>query len=66
MTLLPKEKREKYTNRLLENVSNDKELIESIKVFFQCNLNVSLAAKQLYLHRNTLQYRIDKFIEKQD
>ncbi len=48
----------------MENVSNDKELIESIKVFFQCNLNVSLAAKQLYLHRNTLQYRIDKFIEK--
>ena len=66
MTLLPKEKREKYTNCLLENISNDKELIESIKVFFQCNLNVSLAAKQLYLHRNTLQYRIDKFIEKQD
>ncbi|USK98689.1 PucR family transcriptional regulator [Bacillus tropicus] len=64
MTLLPKEKREKYTNHLLAHVFNDKELIESIKVFFQCNLNVSLAAKQLYLHRNTLQYRIDKFIEK--
>ncbi|PFK42824.1 Fis family transcriptional regulator [Bacillus cereus] len=61
---LPKEEREKYTNQLLAHTSNDKELIDSVKVFFQCNLNVSLAAKQLYLHRNTLQYRIDKFIEK--
>ena len=64
MISLPKEEREKYTNQLLSHISNDKELIDSVKVFFQCNLNVSLAAKQLYLHRNTLQYRIDKFIEK--
>ncbi|MDG0947271.1 PucR family transcriptional regulator [Bacillus paranthracis] len=61
---LPKEERKKYTNQLLAHISNDKELIDSVKVFFECNLNVSLAAKQLYLHRNTLQYRIDKFIEK--
>ncbi|CAM3826627.1 MULTISPECIES: PucR family transcriptional regulator [Bacillus cereus group] len=64
MISLPKEERKKYTNHLLAHISNDKELIDSVKVFFQCNLNVSLAAKQLYLHRNTLQYRIDKFIEK--
>ncbi|MED0968514.1 PucR family transcriptional regulator [Bacillus paramycoides] len=64
MISLPKEEREKYTNQLLAHISNDKELIDSVKVFFHCNLNVSLAAKQLYLHRNTLQYRIDKFIEK--
>ncbi|PDZ05871.1 Fis family transcriptional regulator [Bacillus cereus] len=64
MISLPKEERKKYTNQLLAHISNDKELIDSVRVFFQCNLNVSLAAKQLYLHRNTLQYRIDKFIEK--
>ncbi|WP_270341124.1 PucR family transcriptional regulator [Bacillus mobilis] len=64
MISLPKEERKKYTNQLLAPISNDKELIDSVKVFFRCNLNVSLAAKQLYLHRNTLQYRIDKFIEK--
>lgn len=64
MISLPKEERKKYTNQLLAHISNEKELIDSVKVFFQCNLNVSLAAKQLYLHRNTLQYRIDKFIEK--
>lgn len=42
----------------------DQELLETVKVFLQCNLNVSLAAKKLYMHRNSLQYRIDKFIEK--
>ncbi|RAN89071.1 Fis family transcriptional regulator [Bacillus sp. SRB_28] len=61
---LPKEDRENYTNQLLAEIADDKELIDSVKVLFQCNLNVSLAAKQLYLHRNTLQYRMDKFIEK--
>ena len=50
--------------QLLKNVIDEPELIKSIKVFFDCNLNVSLAAKKLYLHRNTLQYRVDKFIEK--
>ncbi|KXG10052.1 Leucine-rich protein [Anoxybacillus sp. P3H1B] len=44
--------------------SIDDELLETIKVFFQCDLNVSSAAKKLYMHRNSLQYRIDKFIEK--
>ncbi|WP_027409889.1 PucR family transcriptional regulator [Anoxybacteroides tepidamans] len=42
----------------------DTELLEVVKIFLQCNLNVSLAAKKLYMHRNSLQYRIDKFIEK--
>jgi len=39
------------------------EMIHTIQVFLQCNLNVSLAAKKLYIHRNSLQYRLDKFIE---
>lgn len=42
----------------------DDEWLHIIKTFFQCDLNVSLAAKKLYMHRNSLQYRIDKFIEK--
>jgi DNA-binding PucR family transcriptional regulator len=42
----------------------DQELVNTINVFLQCNLNASLAAKKLYIHRNSLQYRIDRFIEK--
>ncbi|MCY8607352.1 helix-turn-helix domain-containing protein, partial [Bacillus sonorensis] len=32
--------------------------------YMQCNLNASLTAKRLFIHRNSLQYRIDRFIEK--
>lgn len=42
----------------------DDEWLRIMQTFLQCNLNVSLAAKKLYMHRNSLQYRIDKFIEK--
>lgn len=42
----------------------DQETLKSIKVFVECNMNVSLAAKKLYIHRNSLQYRVDKFYDK--
>lgn len=49
---------------LQETYNEDKEQLQTIKVFLESNLNVTLAAKKLYMHRNSLQYRIDKFIEK--
>jgi sugar diacid utilization regulator len=49
---------------VLEAFSEDKELMSTIKVFLESNSNASLAAKKLYVHRNTLQYRMDKFMEK--
>lgn len=58
------ELQENAINYILKEVKNDKELLQTVKVFFQSNLNASLAAKELYLHRNSLQYRLDKFIEK--
>jgi PucR C-terminal helix-turn-helix domain len=42
----------------------DLETLKSIKVFAECNMNVSLAAKKLYIHRNSMQYRVDKFYDK--
>ncbi|MBE6062794.1 MAG: PucR family transcriptional regulator [Clostridium butyricum] len=41
----------------------DNDMIKTIDVFFEFNLNLSEAAKNLYVHRNTLIYRLDK-IEK--
>lgn len=38
----------------------DEEMIKSIEVFFKCGLNISESAKLLYIHRNTLIYRIEK------
>ncbi|CAM3943806.1 PucR family transcriptional regulator [Alkalicoccus chagannorensis] len=49
---------------LLESVMDDTTLLESIRMYLECNMNVSMAAKKLFMHRNTMQYRVDKFIEK--
>ena len=38
----------------------DKDLIRTVEVFFELDLNLSEAAKKLYVHRNTLIYRLDK------
>ncbi|MEG0383921.1 MAG: helix-turn-helix domain-containing protein [Solibacillus sp.] len=48
---------------LIESLQ-DEEMLHTLKVFLQYNLNASLAAKRLHIHRNSLQYRFDKFINK--
>lgn len=40
--------------------SLDNETIHTILKFFENNLNVSESSRQLYVHRNTLVYRLDK------
>lgn len=42
----------------------DEETLRIVDKFFENNLNISEAARQLYLHRNTLMYRLEK-IQKQ-
>lgn len=38
----------------------DEEILTTINKFFENNLNVSETSRQLYIHRNTLVYRLDK------
>lgn len=38
----------------------DEETITTVSRFFENNLNVSETSRQLYIHRNTLVYRLDK------
>jgi carbohydrate diacid regulator len=38
----------------------DEETLTTISKFFENNLNVSETSRQLYIHRNTLVYRLDK------
>ena len=38
----------------------DQEIVFTIQKFFENNLNVSETSRQLYVHRNTLVYRLDK------
>ena len=42
----------------------DEETLATIDTFFENNLNVSEAARQRYIHRNTLVYRLDKIQNK--
>ncbi|GGJ92363.1 hypothetical protein GCM10007063_13730 [Lentibacillus kapialis] len=49
---------------VLADTSDDSDLLNTVETFIDCNLNVSVTAKELYLHRNSLQYRLDKFMDK--
>ncbi|OZU87905.1 hypothetical protein CIL03_14480 [Virgibacillus indicus] len=49
---------------ILGDLALDEELLHTIQTFMQCNLNISVTAKELYMHRNSLHYRLDKFNEK--
>ena len=54
---------ELFINEVFRNESLDtldEETMTTILKFFENNLNVSEAARQLYIHRNTLVYRLDK------
>ena len=41
-------------------VARNKELVDTADKLFNCHLNISDAARKLYIHRNTLLYRIEK------
>ena len=48
----------------IPEVLNDEEAMLTISKFFENNLNISETARQLYVHRNTLVYRLER-IEKE-
>lgn len=52
-----------FINEVLHGLSMDKfdeETLTTVNKFFENNLNVSETSRQLYIHRNTLVYRLDK------
>jgi hypothetical protein len=54
---------EELKRHILRKFTNDQMMLGSIKVYLESNQNSSLAAKNLYIHRNTLIQRLDKFKE---
>ncbi len=64
---LPKHKTGEYLDILYtpsaKEIFEDKELLETAEEFLENSLNISETARRLYLHRNTLSYRLEK-IEK--
>lgn len=49
-------------NEKLKGVSP--EIIDTLKMYFNTGNNAALAADLLYLHRNTFNYRLNKFIDR--
>lgn len=49
---------------ILRELDHDEEVLKMIEAFIDSNLNLSETAKLLHLHRNSLQYRIDRLHEK--
>ncbi|MBF4694696.1 response regulator [Fusibacter ferrireducens] len=47
----------------LEKFKNDKVLLETIEQFLKNNLNLSETARVLYIHRNTLNYRLENILK---
>lgn len=50
----------------LLDACHDSETAHMIHVLCDCNLNSSLAAKRLFIHRNSLQYRLERFLQQTD
>ncbi len=60
---LPRQLCEMFIKEIFDGKSPDDfddETITTINKFFENNLNVSETSRQLYIHRNTLVYRLDK------
>lgn len=61
---LPKQTLEKSLDSLLErnaeSVFSDRELMETAEEFMKNSLNISETSRNMYVHRNTLIYRLDK------
>lgn len=55
--------REDISKTVLQAYIDDEETLKMIETFVLCNLNISETAKVLHMHRNSLQYRLDRFFE---
>jgi len=63
INLIPEAEKTNFLERVLKrlDVALDAETMTTLEHFFQLDCNVSETAKKLYIHRNTLLYRLDKF-----
>lgn len=43
-----------------ETIDLSDELYQSLLTYYDCNLNIKLASSRLYIHENTLRYRLNK------
>ena len=51
-------------NEGVRKILADPEDRKTCEVFLKCNLNINAASKELFMHRNTLIYRLEKIKER--
>lgn len=54
------EQKRDHASGLLNELKDDQELLETVEAFLQSNLNLTQAADELKVHRNTVIYRLEK------
>lgn len=59
---IPNELKQKYIENIISNLT--KEDIQLLKVYFNNNMELKNTAKELFIHINTLQYKLDKIYKK--
>jgi hypothetical protein len=62
LNAIPEVQRSKYLEQSLKRADLfvESEMLSTLETFFSLDCNVSETAKKLYIHRNTLLYRLDK------
>ncbi|GAA0449638.1 PucR family transcriptional regulator [Alkalibacillus silvisoli] len=63
ITSLTEDDAQVFVSSVLKEAVSEPELLETIQTVIQHQVNISVVAKSLYMHRNTVQKRIDKFHE---
>ncbi|MVP01231.1 PucR family transcriptional regulator [Paenibacillus lutrae] len=58
---IPEQEKHQFLEQVLKDYALDSETQSTLEHFFSLDCNVSETAKKLYIHRNTLLYRLDKF-----
>lgn len=53
-----------YDLKAFAKIFEDGEMMRTVNAFFNSGLNVSSAARELYMHRNTLTYRLNVLKER--
>jgi sugar diacid utilization regulator len=63
LSMIPEQEKDKFIDQVLKRNDYllDSEMMQTLESFFELDCNVSETAKRLYIHRNTLLYRLDKF-----
>ncbi len=56
------ETKEQYTDKILKLL--DKEDISLLEIYYKNDMSLKQAAEELYIHKNTLQYRLERISEK--